>query len=267
MVTLVPDSNGEDNAPVFLLRLREFNQCHNPEGEGGGQFCSTDPHAVRVVPAADSGLSAESIASYTKYYGPEGGKWWAVIQGDQPGVQIRSKSFGGHPMLMGGPHEKESWAIRGYLDNGYLKLNRGLRYGNSSGSPELDRIIARNVLLEPVTVYRAAHTDGLTGLKVGDRVLDKGYLSTTWDRQVAEQIVHAGLWTGSGSKKEKDPRPRHTIAIDLPKGQHALEVEQWESKDYGEISEREYLLPRGMTLEVTEVDTQGRVVRMKAVPR
>jgi hypothetical protein len=40
MVTLVPDSNGEDSAPTYGLRLREHNKCHNPEGAGGGQFCS-----------------------------------------------------------------------------------------------------------------------------------------------------------------------------------------------------------------------------------
>lgn len=47
---LVPNSNGEDSSPRLLaprggiierkLTLREFNQCHNPEGPGGGQFCS-----------------------------------------------------------------------------------------------------------------------------------------------------------------------------------------------------------------------------------
>lgn len=35
---LIPDSNGEDNAP-----LREYNQCHNPAGQPtGGQFCGRD---------------------------------------------------------------------------------------------------------------------------------------------------------------------------------------------------------------------------------
>ena len=40
---LIPNSNREDNAPTHLLRLREFNKCHNPKGAGGGRFCSMGP--------------------------------------------------------------------------------------------------------------------------------------------------------------------------------------------------------------------------------
>lgn len=28
--------------PAFLTPLHEFNGCHNPDGPGGGRFCSTD---------------------------------------------------------------------------------------------------------------------------------------------------------------------------------------------------------------------------------
>jgi hypothetical protein len=278
MVTLVPDSNGEDSAPTYGLRLREHNKCHNPEGAGGGQFCATVTSGTRVD-AATSGLSAKSIAMYTQYYGEEGKGWWAVQQeeGQPPGIQIVSHSFGGHKMLLGGPQQKESWAIRDYIDKGYHTINQSLRHGPGVETMgqlsdlrqtigHLDRIIARNILLEPVAVYRALHTDTLEGLLVGDRVQDKGYLSTTWSREVAQDIVNKGMLQ-PGLQGPKDPRPRHTIQIDLPKGQAALEPEQWEGKDYGEIAEREFLLPRGMILEVTQVDAQGRVTHMKVVPQ
>ena len=133
MVTLVPDSNGEDNAPVFL-RLREFNKCHNPEGAGGGQFCSTGPHAVTVVPAKGSGLSASTIEFYTKYRGPEGTDWWVVKQGDHFAIQSVSQSFGGHRMIMAGPNREEERAMNSYVDQGFRALNAGLR--NGTGGPD-----------------------------------------------------------------------------------------------------------------------------------
>ena len=114
-------------------------------------------------------------------------------------------------------------------------------------------------------MYRSLHSDFLQGLPVGTQVEDKAYVSTTWRRSVADDII-----TQAQTRVEdRDLRPRHVVTIDLPKGQRALEVEQWESdaRQMYQRAENEYLLPRGTRFEVTEVDTQGRVVRMKAVPR
>jgi hypothetical protein len=36
--------------PCFLVPIHEFNTCHNPEGEGGGQFCSTAGEQAHIVP-------------------------------------------------------------------------------------------------------------------------------------------------------------------------------------------------------------------------
>jgi len=51
---LIPNSNREDNAPTHFLRLREFNQCHNPKGAGGGQFCSSPDQAYPRYPYSPS---------------------------------------------------------------------------------------------------------------------------------------------------------------------------------------------------------------------
>ena len=36
--------------PAFLVPLHEYNKCHNPEGKGGGQFCSDDADLAEPGP-------------------------------------------------------------------------------------------------------------------------------------------------------------------------------------------------------------------------
>ncbi len=69
---LVPQSNGEDNAPL----LREFNQCHAPGGQpAGGQFCSTGgegagtgrEHAAKILTQGEGNFD---VATVVKTMGP-----------------------------------------------------------------------------------------------------------------------------------------------------------------------------------------------------
>jgi hypothetical protein len=42
--------------PIFIAPLHEFNTCHNPEGPGGGQFCSTKGGAAAPATHGQRGL-------------------------------------------------------------------------------------------------------------------------------------------------------------------------------------------------------------------
>jgi len=47
--------------PAFLVPLHEFNQCHNPSGSAGGQFCSTPTGASSAAAAAKRTKAGKSI--------------------------------------------------------------------------------------------------------------------------------------------------------------------------------------------------------------
>lgn len=52
--------------PTFLVPLHEFNKCHNPEGNGGGQFCSGEGEGdviAQVMRAFEQRQAAKAAAT------------------------------------------------------------------------------------------------------------------------------------------------------------------------------------------------------------
>lgn len=62
--------------PSFLIPLHEFNQCHNPSGEDGGQFCSApgaateedDYRGQHGAPGRDGGAPLSDLTGEGKVY-------------------------------------------------------------------------------------------------------------------------------------------------------------------------------------------------------
>ena len=198
----------------------------------------------------------------SKYGPPEkGGRWWRETdEQGQENEYHRTVGFSKFQQTMSGPFPEEYSAMMGYMDRGYAEANAALRAGQTHRFVEpLDRIIGRNTIDQDATVFRTIGEHVLQGLKVGDVFRDDAYSSTTWDRKVADRIVEA-------EQKRGNKRPKHVVEIALEAGQHALEVEQYEGGDeLRTISEKEYLLPRGMRFVVVAVDERGRVTKVKAI--
>ena len=86
--------------PCFLVPIHEFNKCHNPEGEGGGRFCSTagaspqaqffaPGEAVDLVAAAGSGDSSARKFTRRFLFNPKTG---AFVIGKAVGTVGRDMS-------------------------------------------------------------------------------------------------------------------------------------------------------------------------------
>lgn len=217
--------------------------------------------------AALSEEDRKRIEQNNRYYGE--GKWREEVdEQGQRNIFVQSRSFrfgdeGGFKVITSGPYKPEERAVKNYIDKGYKTTNSGLRAGDESHAvPELDRLIGRNTIEQEATLYRVVGPSALRGLKEGDVFEDKGYVSTTWLKATAERLAQEGV-----DPRAKDTSEKHIVHIDVSKGQHAFEVEQYVGRDYGETSEREFLLPRGMQFTVNKVDSEGRVTHIKAIKK
>jgi hypothetical protein len=152
-------------------------------------------------------------------------------------------------------------ATRFYVGAGFRKLNNALelgtplhalpsRYvdiphnGNQFHSVEihpedvvehLDAAIADSPISSSLTLYRGGSA---SSVNAGDVVSRRGYLSTTGTKNEAYSFIGDegdGLWI-----------------ITAPMGTHALKIDEGPN-----THEDEYVLPRGIQLRVTHVDTSG----------
>ncbi len=141
---------------------------------------------------------------------------------------------------------KEAAALDTYWgdpENGSELINARLRAKSQRGIQDkvelLDSALSKNRLAEKATVYRGISGDYAHSLKVGDRVRDNAFLSTSTDRAVAERFAQSLL---PGEKVGK------VIRLELPKGFEALPVPS---------GLNEYLLPRSIGYQVKSVtDTE-----------
>lgn len=156
--------------------------------------------------------------------------------------------------------EREREALGWYTDNGYWDANKFLREGVPLDTTEdeenlaiLLQMIDKSVTTEDMTLYRGRpvkseeRAAALAALKPGDKITDRGIMSTSEDRLRAKFYTDTPL---------KDVRERVFFEIDLPAGSRALKIEDTDSSFRGEY---EVLLPPNteFTIQDNFVDDTG----------
>ena len=145
--------------------------------------------------------------------------------------------------------ESEFTAVKFYTGQGYREMNRIARgeVKESNANPvtldrmkNLDKAIEKGKLDEPKTLYRGISRESASKLfgdeiKTGDHFVDKGYVSTSVDKDFAKN------WKGSGGV---------VLQIEAAKGSTALDVHKMSSVGQ---HEREVMLPRNSKFEVVGV--------------
>lgn len=115
------------------------------------------------------------------------------------------------------------------------KLREGSQVGIQKDVELLDSAVNKHKTNGKVSVYRGVSGDLTHGLKVGDRIRDQAFLSTTTDRSVADRFAQALTPDEVGGK---------VMRLDLPKGFSVLPIESGLS---------EYMLPRNIAYRVKAV--------------
>lgn len=165
--------------------------------------------------------------------------------------------------------KREREALGWYTDNGYWDANKFLREGVPLDTVEDEENLAvilemidQSVTTEDMTLYRGRpvkseeRAAALAALKPGDKITDRGIMSTSEDRLRAKFYTDTPL---------KDVQERVFFEIDLPAGSRALKIEDTDSSFRGE---HEVLLPPNteFTIQDNFVDDTGvRRIKVKVL--
>jgi len=179
---------------------------------------------------------------------------------------------------------KQLKSVAGYQAEGtYDEVNDYLRGKSTRISVEnkeliktLDEVIDGSSLQYNTTVYRgvADDTGAFMDLKIGDKIIEKGYSSTSPNPAVAEAFANSTVIEGKPV----------VLEIDLPYGQPAIAADVASNRLFGYdvIQEDEMMieitgfkrlnevtLPRNMTFQVTEIidKVNARYVRVRIVKK
>ena len=201
---------------------------HNQKSHGSG---ANSPHASpNTVPNA----SVASSASATDLAQSE--------------VENLAESF--HSSLS----SDEAFDLDYYTGPGYVGINSRLRHDMSHTTSQesvrenLDSALQKGELPRDTVLYRAGVFEGST---VGDVITDKGFVSTTATRSIAEAS------TSSSSRSD-------VLRISASKGTKGGQLNKTSLYPH----ENEFLLPRGTSFRVTKIDFPGgiRTVHADIVP-
>jgi hypothetical protein len=198
--------------------------------------------------------SGDSIAAPDRKENFLGGAWTKIGTGDpnSKGVNpIGKSSYAG-----GAPTQKEETALNSYTGMAFGTMNMHLRGQDASNTgwlpatsdhkeniETLKKLIDRSATNEDQTVYRGVSkfSKVFEGLKVGDTVVDNGFMSTSQFHEVAEKF---------STPLNKDAG---VFEISLPKGSKAVDVGAVLDFKYGG-GEGEMLLPSGTALKITSIE-------------
>lgn len=183
---------------------------------------------------------------------------------DEDIYSMMKKEQGGY---IGGLSKEELRAVAGYQAEGtYDEVNNYLR-GKGKITPEnrkliqtLDKVIADSSFDYNLTVYRGISDDtgAFSSLKIGDTILEKGYVSTSPNPAVAEAFANSTVIEGKPI----------VLEIEVPFGQPALASDVASNRLFGvdQVQDdpmmiditgftrlNEVTLPRNTALEVTEI--------------
>jgi hypothetical protein len=157
-----------------------------------------------------------------------------------------------------------SWEINGLLRTGKLPKDatfskEEIRDIIKSMDTEMDKTSAPR----DMTFFRGTSggkTDSTFGaLKEGDIFIDKGFVSTTSDKEVVTEFMS----TATGGRYDDRPIEKgYVLEISVPKGSKVLSVNQYFKKTSGRYgpsesirTENEHILPRGTKFRVDSIGT------------
>lgn len=214
---------------------------------------------VDLGPIGDDALEAAAAAGVTYHGRP----------GDHPTVPGGSLIGGsGYRKLLS--LQEERWkaeplpagfrdALLDYTGTGYSEVNDNLRTDTNDAVSDptvigLDEGFAdaRAVLPERAVVHRAVKgaTRMFAGLTDGDEFVDKGFVSTTFDSEAAQEG-----FGGGAPRKGKKPNFKDValVSITVPAGSRGIIPSALSA---GKRGEDELLLPRGTKFHVVEISTR-----------
>lgn len=159
----------------------------------------------------------------------------------------------------------EYYTSSGYSDiNNYLRTGKEPELGSVSETKgyieSLDEEIAQTSAPRDMVLFR-----GVTGvekfenLKEGDTFKDKGYVSTTTNRESVTDFMS----NASGGRFDSRPIEKgFVLEISVPKGEKVLSVKNYfkdvsgrYGPEEGILAEAEHILPRGTTFLVDSIST------------
>jgi hypothetical protein len=208
------------------------------------------------VLANDGNLEAffESVAKHQTHDQSSHGNWAGT---GQSATTTRTVSYS----------EKEVIAVAEYIQDGYYSTNQWLRKGDSlppGDRKTLQRSQPKKIeLLDSVfektapsqneqTVYRGVSGELVTKLldaPIGSTFVDKGYVSTSGMKEIAEDFTTVG----------NTQAPKAVLQINIPTGTKVLQVPKFFPGHPRAALELERILPRGTTFEVTKKTRAGAV--------
>jgi hypothetical protein len=163
-----------------------------------------------------------------------------------------------------GLDEAHKQAIKEYTGTMYQSVNQALRKGKPVPAADrkemklVDEAFSKAKTTEPLEVYRGIgpmDADKFAGLKVGDTFEDKGFVSTSTDKDTAENFSRGDT-----------PTMMH---VQVPKGSKAISVDSmsvFKKGGYATRSENEILLNRGGKFKVLSIKpAKGRQPRVITV--
>ena len=228
-------------------------QPHDPESEGDPMNEPDD--ARHGMGAADLALddSAWNEGQHPRAENGQFGSGGSSAHAGPVGEGARE-----HTGVRGGVDKGEAASINHYTAAGFKSINWGLR-GIRQHTPEttahlaeLDRVMSRASLPEPMVVHRGIGGNGLKeilklGLKKGSIIPDPGFLSTSKSSGVGKSFQNSS--------------DNIMLEIRLPKGARAV--------DLGKLSdnpgEQEVLLDRNSKLKVVSFNSKTKTAVMELV--
>jgi len=143
---------------------------------------------------------------------------------------------------------REKAVVGYYTEEGSRAINLALRAGKTPEDvhgwkivESLDSATMSGTLTKDTVLYRGLHGDNpISKLNVGDEFVDRGYVSTTSAKNIADRFVNVFKSPDTEHKRDGD-----FVQVRLPKGAHVLAT-----NDLNHLGEDEYLLPRGTRFRV-----------------
>ncbi|MCK9596429.1 ADP-ribosyltransferase [Candidatus Pacearchaeota archaeon] len=148
--------------------------------------------------------------------------------------------------------KKDYNILKNYIDNGH-KINTELRFGGTNFSKEiisLDKSLSKIKTSTNIIVYKGMSKEYFSRFKKDDLWLDKGYVSTSIDKDKAE--FFSKFFRTSTTEK----RASYLIKIKLPKGTNFLylgSVKGTPYSDDGYAPLKELLLPRNSKFKINTI--------------
>lgn len=145
--------------------------------------------------------------------------------------------------------KSEKASLKEYTGDGYESINKKLRAGGkpTGDAVEMDKAFASASLSHDMQVYRGFTLDGRTPPKIGSKMQDNAYVSTSHGQRRAEGFL---------SRKDESV----LVKIKVPKGSKAIYIGK--NSKYG--NEQELLLDRGAQMKFTSRKKVGNVWHYEA---